>query len=117
MATDPNFPKFVADQIDGKCDVSYRNMFGEYVLYSKGKVVALICDNQLFMKPTEAGRAFIGDVVEAPPYPGKNPFFLIQDEIEDGEWLTELVALTEKELPKPKPRRKPKPKREKKSKR
>ena len=89
-----------------KCNVSYRKMFGEYVLYSKDKVVALICDNQLFMKPTEAGRAFIGDVVEAPPYPGKNQFFLIQDEIEDGEWLTELVVLTEKELPKPKPKRK-----------
>ena len=110
MATDLDFVKFVADQIDNSCDVSYRNMFGEYILYSKGKVVALICDNQLFMKPTEAGRSFIGDVVEAPPYPGKSPFFLVQEEIEDGEWLTQLVSLTEKELPKPKPKRKRKSK-------
>lgn len=117
MATDLDFVKFVADQIDGSCDVSYRNMFGEYVLYSKGKVVALICDNQLFMKPTEAGRTFIGDVVEAPPYPGKSAFFLVQDEIENGEWLTQLISLTEKELPKPKRKRKPKPKRKSKSKR
>ena len=90
-------------------------MLGYSAAQLKGKVVALICDNQLFMKPTEAGRSFIGDVVEAPPYPGKNPFFLVQDEIEDGEWLTQLVSLTEQELPKPKPKRKSKSKRKKKT--
>ena len=86
-------------------------MFGEYALYSNDKVVGLICDNQLFIKPTVAGRSFIGDVVEAPPYPGAKNSFLISDEIDDSEWLTELVRLTEAELPKPKPRKKKKKKR------
>ena len=111
MASDPDFVKFVADQIADSCEISYRKMFGEYALYSKGKVVALVCDNQLFVKPTEAGRAFIGDVVEAPPYPGARLSFLIEDKIDDGEWLTELITLTEKELPKPKPKSKKKSKR------
>ncbi len=104
MATDPDFVKFVADQIDDTCEISYRKMFGEYALYSKGKVVALVCDNQLFIKSTEAGKSFIGDVVEAPPYPGAKLAFLIQDKIEDGEWLTQLITLTEEELPMPKPK-------------
>jgi TfoX/Sxy family transcriptional regulator of competence genes len=86
-------------------------MFGGCTLYSHSKVVALICDNQLFVKPTEAGRSFIGDVVEAPPYPGARNSFLIEDKIEDGEWLTELITLTEKELPMPKPKAKKKKKR------
>ncbi len=111
MATDLDFVKFVADQVDGSCDISYRKMFGEYALYSKGKIVALLCDNRLLIKPTEAGRSFIGDVVEASPYPGAKPAFLIEDKIDDREWLTELVTLTEKELPKPKPKRKKKSKR------
>ena len=67
MASDLDFVEFVADQIEDHCDVTYLKMFGEYALYSKGKVVALICDNQLFVKATEAGRSFIGEVVEAPP--------------------------------------------------
>lgn len=104
MATDPDFVKFVADQIDDTCEISYRKMFGEYALYSKGKVVALVCDNQLFIKPTDAGKSFIGDVVEAPPYPGAKLAFLLQDKIEDGEWLTQLITLTEEELPMPKPK-------------
>ncbi len=108
MANDPDFVKFIVDQIDDSCDVTYRNMFGGGTLYSKAKVVALICDNQLFVKPTDAGRSFIGHVVEAPPYPGAKPSFLIQDEIEDREWLTELITLTEKELPMPKPKKKKK---------
>lgn len=85
-------------------------MFGEYALYSKGKVVVLVCDNQLFVKPTEAGRTFIGEVIEASPYPGAKPAFLVQDQIEDGECLNQLITLTEKELPKPKPKKKKKKK-------
>ena len=111
MASDLNFVKFVADQIEASCEISYRKMFGEYALYSKNKIVALICDDQLFVKPTEAGKLFIGEVVESPPYPGAKLAFLIQDKIEDKEWLTQLITLTEEELPKPKPKRKKQSKR------
>ncbi len=110
MASDLEFVQFVADQIDSEREISFRNMFGEYVLYSKGKVVALICDNQLFVKPTKAGKEFIGDYVEAPPYPGAKPALLIQDKIEDRDWLSQLICITEKELPKPRPKIKRKPK-------
>ena len=44
-------------------------MFGEYALYIDEKVVALICDNQVFVKPTAAGLEVLGEVIEAPPYP------------------------------------------------
>lgn len=111
MASNQDFVEFVVDQIDPSCEVSFRKMFGEYVVYSKAKVVALICDNQLFVKPTDAGRAFIGDVTEAPPYPGAKLAFLVQDKIEDRDWLTQLIALTEQALPPPKPKAKKKPKR------
>lgn len=116
MATDLDFVKFVADQIDDVCEVSYRHMFGEYGLFSKGKMVALLCDNRLLIKPTEAGRSFIGDVVESPPYPGAKPAFLIEDKIEDKEWLTQLVTLTEQELPAPKRKKKSKAKKKTKAK-
>jgi len=110
VASDRNFVKFVTDQIDEACEVSHRYMFGGCTLYSKGKVVALICDDQLFVKPTHAGRSFIGEVVEAPPYTGAKHSFLIEDKIEDGEWLSELIMLTEKELPKSKPKKRKRPK-------
>ena len=61
-----------------------------------------------FIKPTDAGRDYIGDVVEAPPYPGAKHSFLVGDEIDDPEWLTELIRITEAALPVPKPKRKKK---------
>jgi TfoX/Sxy family transcriptional regulator of competence genes len=106
MPNEPDFIQYVCDQIDAACDVSYRHMFGGTTLYSKGKVVALICDNQLFVKPTEAGRAYIGEITEAPAYEGSKNFFLVEDGIDDTEWLTELIRRTEQELPMPKPRKK-----------
>ena len=110
MANDQDFVEFVVDQVQNDCDVSYRHMFGGTSLYLNNKVVALICENQLFVKPTDAGREYIGMVVEAPPYEGAKNSFLIEDEIEDAEWLTELFVLTERELPAPKPKTKRKKK-------
>jgi TfoX/Sxy family transcriptional regulator of competence genes len=108
MANDLAFIEFVVDQIDPSCDIRFRHMFGGCTLYSHDKVVALICDDQLFVKPTEAGRSFIANVVEAPPYEGAKDSYLIGDKIEDSEWLTQLITLTAAELPAPKPRRKKK---------
>ena len=105
MATDLEFMEFLADQMAGAGEISYRKMFGEYAVYLGGKVVALVCDNQLFVKPTAAGRAFIGAPVEAPAYPGAKNFFLIEDAFEDREWISELIRITARDLPAPKPKK------------
>lgn len=105
MASDKDFVEFVVDQMRNAGEISYRKMFGEYAIYCDSEVVALICDNHLFIKPTENGRAFIVDVVEAPPYQKAKPYFLIEDQFEDSEWISKLVRLTAEELPPPKPRR------------
>lgn len=111
MASDQDFLDFIVDQLESAGTITSRKMFGEYCIYCDGKVTALVCDNQLFVKPTEAGRAFIGDVVEAPPYPGAKLSFLIKDQFEDRDWISELVRITSAELPEPKPKKKKKPKR------
>ena len=106
MATDNDFMEFVAEQVAVAGDISFRKMFGEYALYCNGKVVALVCDNQVFVKPTEAGRSFIGDeAVEAPAYPGAKNSFLVGDRLDDREWMAELLRITCSELPEPKPKR------------
>jgi TfoX/Sxy family transcriptional regulator of competence genes len=106
MSSDENFVKFIVDQIEDAGVIRYRKMFGEYAIYSDNKVVALVCTNQLFIKPTDAGRAFIGNVTEAPAYPGAKLSFLVEDKIEDKDWISELIRITAKELPEPKPKKK-----------
>ena len=65
MASDKSFVEFSADQMETAGTISYKKMFGEYAIYCDGKVVALVCDNQLFVKPTEGGRVHIGNPVDA----------------------------------------------------
>lgn len=108
MASDLDFVQFAVDQMEHAGAMTYRQMFGGYTLYCEAKVVALICDNQLFVKPTKAGKSFIGNVVEAPAYPGAKLSFLIEEQLEDKDWISTLIRLTEKELPAPKPRKKSK---------
>ncbi|WBH15507.1 TfoX/Sxy family protein [Sphingomonas radiodurans] len=112
MATDRGTVSFIVDQLSGADDVSAKPMFGEYGVYSAGKLVALICDGQLFIKPTPGGRAFAGECAEAAPYPGAKPCLLIDPERwDDGDWLVALVTMTAAELPAPKPKAPRKPKR------
>lgn len=108
MATDPDFIEYVREQAEGAGLLSHRKMFGEYALYLDGKVVALVCDNQLFVKPTDAGRMFLGEPREGFPYPGAKPWFLIDEALEDSELVATLLRITARELPLPKPKRKKK---------
>ncbi len=106
MATNQNFIEFITDQLSGSGEITSKLMFGEYAVYLDGKVVALAADNKFFVKPTQGGRAFIGNPVEAPAYPGARLSFLIEDKLEDREWLCELIRITARELPEPKPKKK-----------
>jgi TfoX/Sxy family transcriptional regulator of competence genes len=96
----------IVKQMSAAGEVSARKMFGEYGIYCDGKMVASVCDDQLFVKPTASGRAFIGRVVESPPYPGAKPGFLISPkQYKNFQWLSELINITARELPPPKKRK------------
>ena len=101
MASDREFVAFVCEQLRGAGEISSRRMFGEAAVYLEDKVVGLVCDNQLFVKATEPGRAKIGVPVEAPPFPGANNWFLLAD-LDDPEFLADLIRTTADALPVPK---------------
>lgn len=100
MSTEKSTIDFILDQISIAGSVTAKKMFGEYGVYCDGKIVALVCDDQLFVKPTVGGRAFIGVCEEKPPYPGAKPYLYITgDQWEDQEWLSTLIKISVAELP------------------
>ena len=108
MASKQSTVDYVVEQVVKAGAVAGRKMFGEYAIFCDGKMVALVCDDQLFMKPTAAGRSHIGAVDERPPYKGaKQCFWISGDQWDDNDWLTELVRISAAELPMPvrKPRK------------
>jgi TfoX/Sxy family transcriptional regulator of competence genes len=105
MASEQRFVDFILDQVGFEEQITSKKMFGEYGLYFDGKLFGLVCDNKLFIKPTQSGREYIKEVVEAAPYEGAKPSFLIEEKLDDREWLRKLVLITVKELPEPKPKK------------
>ncbi len=106
MASKQSTVDFLTNQLKEAGEITSRKMFGEYAIYCNSKVVAFVCDDELFVKPTDAGRAFIKNLEEKPPYPGAKLYFWISgDYWDDSEWLSELIKTTAKELPMPKKKR------------
>ncbi len=106
MSSQQGTVDYIVEQACAAGAITARKMFGEYGLYCEGILVGLICDDQLFVKPTEAGRAFVGAVEEAPPYPRAKPSLLIEgDRWNDGAFLAALIRLTATNLPRPKPKK------------
>jgi TfoX/Sxy family transcriptional regulator of competence genes len=100
MPTDASIVDFILDQLSSLHDVRARSMFGEYALYVEEKVVGLICDNQLFIKYTDTGKVFAqGRFEEGYAYPGAKVSMNVTDQIDDNQFLCELVSITAKSLP------------------
>ena len=104
MSTSQTTIDYILDQLVKVPNVSARKMFGEYALYVGKKVVALVCDDTLFVKITPEGKEFVGNnYEEGHAYDGAKVSMVIQEElIEDREWLCELIEVTNKYLPEPK---------------
>lgn len=106
MSSQQKTVDYILEQSAAAGTMTAKKMFGEYGMYCDGKVMAFICDDQLFIKPSEAGRAYLGEVTEAEAYPGSKMYFLIDgDRWDDAEWLTGLVKATADDLPMPKPKK------------
>lgn len=107
MATQQATVDDLLDRLAPAGPVTARKMFGEYCVYLKGKPVALVCDNVLYVKPTAAGRALVPDAAEEPPYPGAKPHLALPvARWANGDALCRLLQATFQELPQPKPRKK-----------
>ena len=107
MATKESTIEYILDQLSEVKAVRARKMFGEYAVYCQDKVVALVCDDELYVKITEPGKKFVGKhYVEGFPYPGaKAAMHISGDLLEDRKFICELTRITTKALPAVKPKK------------
>lgn len=108
MSTSQSTIDYLLEQLATMPAVTARKMFGEYALYCDGKVVGLVCDGNLFVKITEAGRAYVDTFYEEGyAYPGaKASMYIDGDRIEDRDWLCALIRITADNVSVPKSKKK-----------
>lgn len=100
MASTREYLDFILDQLSGLEDVSSRAMMGEYVIYYRGKVIGGIYDDRFLVKPVEAARVMMPGALMERPYEGAKEM-LLADNVENREFLKELVEAMYPELPAP----------------
>jgi len=105
MATDLSFVEYVIEQSQLGARLTYKKLFGEYALYLNGKVIALLCDNSLFIKPSEPTAGLTEHLPQGFPYPGARLYPVGDQLLDEPERLQELLVATEKHLPVPKPKK------------
>ena len=103
MASSKEYLDYILDQLSELDDISYRAMMGEYIIYYRGKVVGGIYDDRFLVKPVKAAVAMMPDADMELPYEGAKEMLLV-DDVENREFLYELLEMMYDELPVPKKR-------------
>ena len=96
--------EFIMEQLVGLEDVSWRAMMGEYIIYYRGTIVGGISDDRVLVKPVEAAVTMMPEAEMEQPYEGAKEMLLV-DDVDDREFLCELLEAMYDELPAPKKRK------------
>lgn len=105
MASSQEYLDFIIEQLYTLDDVSYRKMMGEYILYYRGKIFGGIYDDRLLVKITKASRQLMLEAIEELPYDGAKSMLLV-DDVDNKEFLYQLITKMYEELPTPKVKKK-----------
>ena len=105
MASSKEYLEFVLEQLSGLDEVTHRAMMGEYIIYYQGKVIGGIYDDRFLVKPTKSAKELMPDAPFELPYEGAKEMLLV-DNVENREFLCNLLETMYDELPAPKKRKK-----------
>ena len=105
MASSKEYLDFILDQLSGLDEISCRAMMGEYIVYYRGRIVGGIYDDRFLVKPTKSAVSMMPDADKELPYEGAKEMLLV-DNVENREFLQELLNAMYDELPAPKKRMK-----------
>lgn len=105
MATSKEYIEFVCEQLDGIENVTYRKMFGEYMVYVNAKPLLIVCDNTVMVKAPELA-SLMESAPDGIPYDGAKVHYIL--DIENRELVRSVIAVLEPITPLPKKRAKKK---------
>ena len=101
MASSKEYLDFVLEQLSELDDISYRAMMGEYIIYYRGKIVGGIYDDRFLVKNVKVAADKMPEADLELPYEGAKEMLLV-DDVDNKEFLRELLEAMYDELPEPK---------------
>ena len=105
MGSSKEYLEYILEQLSDLEDISHRAMMGEYILYYRGKIFGGIYDDRFLIKPVKIAKEMMPDADMEPPYDGAKEMLLV-DDVENREFLKELIEAMYDELPAARKRKK-----------
>ena len=105
MASSKEYLDFVLEQLSELDHISYKTMMGEYIIYDRGKIVGGVYDDRFLVKPVKAAKNMMPEAELELPYEGAKEMLLV-DNVENKEFLRDLLEAMYDELPAPKRKKK-----------
>ena len=105
MGSSKEYLEYILEQLSDLEDISHRAMMGEYILYYRGKIFGGIYDDRFLIKPIKIAKEMMPDADMELPYDGAKEMLLV-DDVENREFLKELIEAMYDELPAPRKRKK-----------
>ena len=105
MASSKEYLEYILEQLSELDEITYRAMMGEYIIYYRGKIIGGIYDDRFLVKPVKSAMAMMPDANMELPYEGAKEMILI-DDVDDRDFLNELLDAMYDELPAPRKKRK-----------
>ena len=105
MASSKEYLDFILEQLSNLKEITYRVMMGKYIIYYREKIVGVIYDDRFLVKPVKSAIEYMGNAIYGLPYDRAKEMLLV-DDVDDKEFLTNLVNAMYDELPAPKPKKK-----------
>lgn len=105
MASTKEYLDFIMEQLSELDEIAFRAMMGEYILYYRGKVFGGIYDDRMLVKPVPAALKLMPNAEMELPYEGAKEMLLV-DDVDNREFLGELIRSMWEELPEKKKKKK-----------
>ncbi|MDO5843145.1 MAG: TfoX/Sxy family protein [Methanobrevibacter ruminantium] len=105
MSSSNEYLEYILEQLSDLDEISYRAMMGEYIIYYRGKIIGGIYDDRFLIKPVKSAMAMMPEANMEFPYEGAKEMLLVED-VDDREFLKELLEAMYEELPAPRKKRK-----------
>lgn len=103
MASSKEYLDFILEQLSMLDKISFKAMMGEYIIYYKGKIIGGVYDDRFLVKTVKAAQKKMPDAPLELPYEGAKEMLLV-DNVDDKEFLRDLLEAMYDELPAPKKR-------------
>ena len=105
MGSSKEYLEYILEQLSSLEDITYRAMMGEYILYYRGKIFGGVYDDRFLIKPIKIAKEMMPDADMELPYDGAKEMLLV-DDVENREFLKELIEAMYDELPAARKRKK-----------